>query len=594
MATISVEGPNGVVDGFASYEERNDVAESLDTEITVQGMRVLFKPTRFAIDTLLARFGKESFAEGCRFAWGHFYKKVERQSSTFQFVTEPYDHQREVFEHMKNLKVFSLEWEMGLGKSKTILDTCMFANALPEDDPLQIDALLVVTLKGVHEKWVYKEVPTHMPEGFADAAYWQPTRADQGMWFGPNTRSRTPLHKSKKFAVATINFESVHRKKGLEWCLRFMRSRNCAIVLDESHHIKSVTSATAKAVLKLGKLAVRRWISTGTISGGSTLDPYAQYNFLSSDIVDNMKYWQWKDEFTIQKELGDKTFETWEYNATLGRRVKVEKPVMIVTGFKNEDKMRKMLDPYRSRLLKKDCLNLPDKLYRLRSFEMTDSMRKAYEGMLKEFQSELAGDRTMTATMAMTKLVRLQQIACGFVTPDDTDPLDEGVPGESLDKKNPRIEALMEEIEKTSSGVIWAYWRYSLREIAAAVREAYGDARVVEYHGGVSNALKKDGLQKFHEGKADWFIANPQSGGTGIDLYMTSQTFYFNNSFNLIQRLQSEDRTHRIGQTEPCTYTDLECLGTVDRPQLRALKSKKDVAESISGDNVAEWLTAAV
>lgn len=595
MPTVRVEGAHGVVEGITSYDELKDVTEDLQTETVLQGLRIKFVPTRFALEQLLKRYGKESFAEGCRFAWGHFWKKQERATVDFEFVTNPYDHQRDIFEHIKDLPYFALEWEMGLGKSKTILDVCQYAASLPDDDPWQLDALLVITLKGVHEKWVYKEVPTHLPKDFADAAYWQPGRADNGMWFGPDVRNRTALNKSKKFVVATINFESVHRKKGLEFCQKLLRTRKCAIVIDESQHIKSPTAATTKAVLKLGKLAVRRWITTGTVSSGSTVDPFKQYEFLDPKIVGGMNYNQWKAEFTEQTELGDKTYEAWEYNPALGRRIKVEKPVLIITGYKNEDKLAAMLDPYRSRLLKKDCINLPDKLYRMRSFELSNEMRSAYEGMLQNFKSELKGGRTMTATMAMTKLVRLQQIACGFVTPDDLDPLDEGIPGERIGLRNPRIEALMEEVEKAPNGIVWAYWRYSLREIADALREAYGDAKVVEYHGGISTAEKAKALIRFQEeGTADWFVANPQSGGTGIDLFRTSFTFYFNNSFNLIQRLQSEDRTHRIGQTEPCTYTDIEALGTVDRPQLRALKDKKDVAALISGDTLTEWLTSAV
>ena len=85
------------------------------------------------------------------------------------------------------------------------------------------------------------------------------------------------------------------------------------------------------------------------------------------------------------------------------------------------------------------------------------------------------------------------------------------------------------------------------------------------------------------------------SGGTGIDLVQADSMFYYNNSFNLALRLQSEDRFHRIGQeSSSCTITDIECLGTIDRPQLRALKEKRDVSAVVSGDILKSWLVEAV
>lgn len=590
MPEVLVENTWGVIEGLG-YEASRSLGDRLNTEIQFQGVRVLFKPTRYALDLLVKELGRDAFHPGCRFAWAHFYREAAQQEVEFDFVTDPYAHQREWWSIIKDMPYFALEWEMGLGKSKTILDVCQWAYSKGD-----LDGLLVVTLKGVHRKWIEKELPEHFPKGKWDGAYWNPNLVDNGMWFGRDARNRTDLVKSERFAVASINFESVHRAKGLKFCERFLRSRKAAIVVDESQHIKTPSTAITKAMLKLGKMAERRWITTGTMSTGSTLDAWSQYTFLDPKIVNGMPYHAFKAEFALEEQVGDKTFEAWEYDKATGKSRKVEKPVMTVVGFKNEDKLRQMLDPYRSRLLKADCLDLPEKLYRMRSFEMTDNMRRAYMSMTQQFLAEFEGGRTMTASMAMVKMVRLQQIACGFWVPDDADPTAEAIVGQPLDDKNPRIEALMQEVEKARNGaIIWAYWRYSLREIAAAMREAYGDADVVEYHGGISDEDKARNLRLFQERKATKFVGNPMSGGTGIDLVQADSMFYYNNSFNLGLRLQSEDRFHRIGQeSTSCTITDIECLGTIDRPQLRALKEKRDVSAAVSGDILKSWLVEAV
>lgn len=593
MVEVRVENSFGVIEGL-DYDRSRDLGDRLNTEVEFQGLRVRFKPTRYALDLLVDELGADTFHPGCRFAWSSFYKKLDdsdRATVDFSFVTEPYAHQREWWAIIKDMPFFALEWEMGLGKTKTIFDVCQWLYAKGE-----IDALLVITLKGVHRKWVEKELPKHFPRGKAHGAFWKRASAENGMWFGKNARNRTSIVKSDRFAVATINFSSVHRASGKKFCERFLRSRRCVIVIDESHNIKTPTAAATKACKALGKKAVRRFILTGTMSTGSTLDAWSQYTFLDPSIVNDMPYWAFKNEFAILETVGDKTFETWEKNRLTGRPERVEKPVMTVVGYKNEKKLAAMLDPYRSRLLKIDCLDLPPKLYRMRSFEMSDNMRRAYEAMSKEFLVELSDGRVMTATMAMTKMIRLQQIACGFVVADEDDPSAEDVRGEPLDDHNPRTEALMQEVEKINgAGIIWSYKRYSLRAIADALRAAYGEGSVVEYHGGINEEQKARNLTKFQEERARWFVGNPMSGGSGIDLIEAQDMIYHDNSFNLALRLQSEDRFHRIGQEgNTCTITDLECLGTLDRPQLSALKDKKDIAGKVSGDILKAWLTSAV
>lgn len=590
MIQVRVENAWGVVDGL-DYERSRDLGERLNTEIEYRGTMVRFKPTRYALDLLVKELGSDTFHSGCRFAWGHFYKEQDKVDVEFNWITQPYDHQREWWSIIREQPYFALEWEMGLGKTKTIIDVCQWLHAKGE-----IDALLVVTLKDVHRKWATQEFPLHYPKGKADAAFWRRGIVENGMWVGENARKRTSIIKSPRFAVATINFDSVHRRAGMKFCERFLRQRKAAIVVDESHKIKSPKAAATKACFKLGKMAERRWIMTGTMSTGSTLDAWSQYSFLDPSIVGNMPYWAFKNEFAVQEQVGDKTFETWEKSQLTGKPQKVEKPVMAIVGYKNEKGLAAMLDPYRSRLLKSDCLDLPPKLYRMRSFEMTDKIRAAYEAMLRDFMVELDGDRTMTATMAMTKLTRLQQITCNYLVPDDFDPDAEDIPGERIEEKNPRIEAMMEELEKVNGmGIVWSYKRYCLREIAEALRTAYGEASVVEYHGGISGDDKAANLRRFQEERCRWFVGNPQSGGTGIDLVQAQDMMYHDNSFNLALRLQSEDRFHRIGQEgSTCTITDIECLGTIDRMQLSRLKDKKDIAGRVSGDDLKAWLTSAV
>jgi SNF2 family DNA or RNA helicase len=65
---------------------------------------------------------------------------------------------------------------------------------------------------------------------------------------------------------------------------------------------------------------------------------------------------------------------------------------------------------------------------------------------------------------------------------------------------------------------------------------------------------------------------------------------YYNNSYDLEIRLQSEDRAHRIGQKKNVTYIDLVTPKTVDEKVLKALKSKIDIAGEVLGEETKDWL----
>ena len=74
----------------------------------------------------------------------------------------------------------------------------------------------------------------------------------------------------------------------------------------------------------------------------------------------------------------------------------------------------------------------------------------------------------------------------------------------------------------------------------------------------------------------------------GLTLTAAKTVIYFNNTYDMEVRLQSEDRAHRIGQTDSVTYIDFVCPNTIDEKILQALSTKKKLADQITGDNWKE------
>ncbi len=257
--------------------------------------------------------------------------------------------------------------------------------------------------------------------------------------------------------------------------------------------------------------------------------------------------------------------------------------VQLVTSYRRLDELTDKLEKFSYRVLKEDCLDLPEKVFVTRNVELSDEQKKMYITMKNAAIAEQDG-KVMSSMSALTTLLRLHQITCGHMKTDD---------GETLPIKNNRLTALMECLEETEGKVIiWANYREDIKNIVESLKKAYGDASTVEYHGGVDPRVRQDNIALFQEknGPTRYFVGNAQTGGYGITLTAANTVIYYSNNYDLEKRLQSEDRAHRIGQTGSVTYIDLVAEKTIDDRIIKSLKNKVDIANEIMGEDIKDWI----
>ena len=212
---------------------------------------------------------------------------------------------------------------------------------------------------------------------------------------------------------------------------------------------------------------------------------------------------------------------------------------------------------------------------------MTKEQEKAYKEM-KDLCLTQADNEVITVPNKLSMLSKLHQIVCGHLIDND---------GHTHLIKNNRMEALLELTDEVENKcIIWACYRAALRTIASQLREKYGSDSTVEYWGDTEDKESKENIQAFMHGKPKFFVANPATAGFGLNLQVANTVIYYSNNYNLEHRLQSEDRCHRIGQTKNVHYIDISTLGTVDNRIIKSLKSKKDIARQVMGDQWKEWL----
>ncbi len=573
-----------------------------------------------------------------------------RYIMSYAFRIDPFPHQREEWEQHRETAGRAILWEQGTGKSKEIVDQASWCYRRG-----LIDAVIVVAPNGVHRNWVEEEIPTHTPDDIMPEV-----RA----MFYQSDRSGSKWHKAACLAVVrhqglswfTISYEAFTTVAGKQALIEMFDKRKVFYVLDEAHYISNPEAKRTESILLSAKYAVFRRALTGTPISTGPFNLYSLVNFIDPT------YWtqhgfstfiEFKNHFAIFDkgwDPGGWTFDPVTKRRTPGRAI--EK----LREYRRLDELHALLQPLSSRVTKAQVLDLVPKKYRKVKFTMSPEQDALYQELKQEYmiwvgsseaqaEAELGATREMcfscggsreiveegyvyqcpectgsrlpavaqdgtlvVATMAMTRLLRLQQITCGYVpTPEDEDEPVYMIPG-----RNHRLEKLEEIICDRVVGqgkkvIVWARFQMDITSILAMLERV--GIRAVRYDGQVDDDGRSEAKALFkgerpiivqgvltgrekvpREEQADVFVGNPSAGATGLTLNIAKVSVYYSNSFKLIDRLQSEDRNHRIGQDEEVEYIDLIAAETVDEKIVSNLREKLGIANQILGDRAKEWL----
>tara|TARA_R110000803_G_scaffold177668_2_gene240030 strand:- start:1077 stop:2525 length:1449 start_codon:yes stop_codon:yes gene_type:complete len=478
----------------------------------------------------------------------------------YEYKTEPYDHQKEALEKSWEQTEHALFMEMGCGKSKVLLDNIalLYLKGL-------INSAIIVAPKGVYDNWVDGEIPIHVPDYITKKVYrWSPAETQK------NKSMREDILKfSTDLHFVVMNIEAFSTKKGTDFASKFLLNKRALFAIDESTTIKSPTATRTKNTVRLAKYAVHRRILTGSPVTRSPLDLYTQCEFLDPSLLGFSSYYSFRARFAemVDRSAGGRTFKQ-------------------VLGYKNLDELNALIQPFSYRVLKKDCLDLPDKVYTVRKIEMSPEQKKAYDELKRYAMTELSNSEQVSVTSVITQLLRLHQISCGFTRTDTK---------QDVELKSARLEELMNILEETDGKIIiWANYRYDIQRIVRSIQDEYGQGSVGAYYGDTSDEDRRKTVQLFQDKTSElkYIVGNTQTGGYGINLTAASTVVYYSNNFDLEKRLQSEDRAHRIGQVNKVTYIDIICKNTVDEKIVTSLKAKQNIASKVLGEERSwkDWI----
>jgi SNF2 family DNA or RNA helicase len=469
----------------------------------------------------------------------------------------PYDHQikavNEATTNFMEQGFHALFMEMGTGKTKTTIDSWMALVTLKMSD-----GLVICAPKAILSVWAEEELPKHCTLGYV-LYQWDGRKSMRAQ------KEFEAVLMSKKPAVFLVNTESFQTcPETMRTRVRaFLKQRSCLMAVDESSYIKSADANRTKNISLAGALAKFRTILTGTEITNSPLDLYSQMEFLKKGFFGVKSFFMFRQHYAIlvdQYGAGGRTFKK-------------------VVGFQRVNELMDKVNPHASRALKKDCLDLPPKIYQNINVEMSEPIQTAYM-QLKKHLATLIDDKVLTVPNKIALFTKFRQITGGAVKIEDEVQI--------IDARPPKLQALLADLSDTDEqAVIWAAFTQEI-ELIAYTLEAEGFGHAVRFYGQESQETRDEAKREFQSGKARFIVINPQCGAFGLNLQQCHLMYFYSRSLRPADNWQGEDRIHRSGQDTACVYKALITKGTVDERIEALLTAKTDIRTQFQDMTIAD------
>lgn len=441
-------------------------------------------------------------------------------------TVELMQHQRVGIDFLTCGRTGLLAFEQGLGKTLVAIDAFRRIWAARE-----ADRMLVICPNSLKRNWV-AELKKFAPEFSVAIAEGSP-------------KARKRIFASARENVVITSYETARAE--VTAVLAFVQRQRTVLVLDESHATKNWNSLTSTAARHFAPHCPFRWLLSGTPVTNAATDLYTQVEILAPG----------------EHLLGSQ--ESFLANVAHDPTAEFAKAVF---------------DRLILRRTKEQCLDLPEKTFVDVRVELPPWQRRLYDEMREQMVCDL---RAMTgeqyrafASTALAQLTRLSQLASNPAL------LFPGM--EETPVKFEVIEGLVRDIVSVPGRKV-ILWSNYVRTIESLI-ERLAPFGVVAIYGGTPNSERQDIAARFQtDPETRVLIANPAAAGTGFTLTAASFTIYESLSWRYDHYAQSQDRNHRIGQTQPVTYMRLLAVDTIEEAIVTALERKSSLARGLLGDD---------
>lgn len=444
------------------------------------------------------------------------------------------EHQRVASEMMSNTPNLALFYEAGTGKTMCVLDYLYqsfkqgkFTNAL-----VICPASIVSTWESSIDKMIQ----------FEGYTVWGISKMKECVTVRSFQRTYEKKERQIKHRNGEIETKSVTKIRS------DIRHEWGAIIIDESQGLGSHSSVQTKIALELADYTENRYILSGTpVSGGGGQEDfkklYGQLKFLDPDI--------WKN----WKEFCEEVVTGWDFYNNPCR-------------YDNE-KCRNLMHNYGIVARLDQCYDMPaytDTVIHV-PLMTHDEYRDIQIGDTRKYGFELKNGGVF--------FIKLLELVSGFML--DSEQQAHEYPTEKLKAVGDIINGTDDKI------VIFCRYRYSIDRVAQLCAK---HGKTVIFDGrSTTETWREFQNVPIEKGGPRFLVCHYASGGTGLDLYASHTTIFYEPSFSSLLMEQAKARTRRKGQENHCLYYWLSTTGTIEQKVVETVMSGVD----INKEKLDEW-----
>jgi SNF2 family DNA or RNA helicase len=460
-------------------------------------------------------------------------RHIETTNLTAKLTAFPYQH--EAFLAIKDKPYAAIFHEQGLGKTKIAIDLLLYWL-----DKRDIDTVMIVTKKTLVANWVGEfDTHTNLRPKVLDTK-------KKSNYFVLNSAAR----------VIITNFETISTEQ--DRLQLFLKTRNVAIIIDESTKIKNPESKLTQDFFAISALFKIKVIMTGTPVANRPYDIWAQIYFLDEGHSLGTNFAEFKAMCDLSNDLQEDE----------SKRIIFEDSV---AGIYNKIKDFSVRETKNSGII-----TLPSKIYHDVTVGFEQKQFEMYETLRKDMELTLTrGDETILdeSTETIKRLLRLVQIT------SNPKLIDESYVGESA--KEILLDQLIERIiSQDEMVIVWSIYTGNIDMFC----KKYAKYGAVKITGKMAVEERNKSVAAFKSGKAKLLFATPQSAKEGLTLTIANNAIFYDRGFNLDDYLQAQDRIHRISQKRDCHIYNLMVEDSIDIWIDYLLKAKQRAAFLAQGD----------
>lgn len=312
------------------------------------------------------------------------------------------------------------------------------------------------------------------------------------------------------------------------------------MIVDESSVMKNMKSQITTDILSCIEFIPRRYVLSGCPTPNHNLEIFPQIKFCNPDMFGN-------------NYLG---FQASYFHQNL------ENPHIWYQTQDDKDKFFRKLSEGSIFVNKEDCVDLPDKIFEIKEFDLDKEQRKYYNDILNDIREHINEWSKFEFT---AKLMKLREVVSGFVIQKD------GSVSDFKTNKDKILEDTLSEIGNKQV-IVWCQFIHEIERLA----EKFGGVALTS-----KTKNRDDVIRCFKNGDIKLLFTHPKLLGKGATFTNCTYNVYYSLSFSYEEFKQSQDRIHRIGQTNKCTYIILQGKNTIDQRIYNCLQRKGNAVDEL-------------